>query len=181
MTKIVINRCWGSFKLSEEAYAKLGIPWDDYGYAFVNDRANPELVKVVEERIPGFNRHLGLTDIRCGEGHAEIRTTVRADFTNRRGASHGGFIAALLDSVLGTAVVSGIAPQEWCGTIQLNVQFLAPGRGELLAKGGMVKRGRHVAFARGEVLDKAGRQIATAEGTWYVWPRHPDHPEGSET
>ena len=139
-----------------------------------------QLVRVPDERIPGFNRHLGLTDIRCGEGRAEVRATVRADFTNRRGASHGGFISALLDSALGMAVVSGIAPQEWCGTVQLNVQFLAPGRGELLGKGWMVKRGRHIAFARGEILDDRGRQIATAEGTWYVWPRHPDHAEGTE-
>ncbi|MGD8376788.1 MAG: PaaI family thioesterase [Acidobacteriota bacterium] len=132
------------------------------------------LVPVPRERIPGYNLHLEMDDIRCGGGRAEIRATVREDFTNRRGASHGGFIASMLDSVLGTAVVSALAPEEWCGTVQLNVQFLAPGRGSLVARGEMVRRGRHLAFARGEIVDEAGRTVATAEGTWYVWPEHPD-------
>jgi uncharacterized protein (TIGR00369 family) len=136
--------------------------------------ADPDLDAVPPERISGFNRHLGMDRIRRGAGRAEIEVEVRPEFTNRRGASHGGLILSLLDSALGSAVVSAIAPEEWCGTVQLNVQFLAPGRGRLIGRGWMVKRGRHVAFARGEVVDAAGSQVATAEGTWYVWPSHPD-------
>lgn len=47
--KIVINRCFGGYGLSEAAYAELGIPWDKYGYAFEDDRTNPKLVAAVEK------------------------------------------------------------------------------------------------------------------------------------
>lgn len=53
--KVVINRCFGGFSLSEKAYEYLGIPWDGYGYALgrdahnlVKDRTNPKLVECVE-------------------------------------------------------------------------------------------------------------------------------------
>jgi hypothetical protein len=47
--KIVINKCYGGFGLSEAAYQELGIPWDGYGYELNEDRANPALVAVVEK------------------------------------------------------------------------------------------------------------------------------------
>jgi hypothetical protein len=46
MTKIVINRCYGGFGLSEKAQQYLGV--DDH-YAFKDDRSNPKLVECVEE------------------------------------------------------------------------------------------------------------------------------------
>jgi hypothetical protein len=47
--KVVINRCYGGFSLSEKAYDCLGIPWDGYGYGvFSADRSNPKLVACVE-------------------------------------------------------------------------------------------------------------------------------------
>lgn len=47
--KIVINRCYGGFSLSEKAYEYLDIPWDGYGYKFAADRANLKLVECVEK------------------------------------------------------------------------------------------------------------------------------------
>lgn len=50
MPKLVINREFGGFSLSEEAYKELGLPWDGYGYDYNDDekRADPKLVEVVE-------------------------------------------------------------------------------------------------------------------------------------
>ena len=47
--KVVINKCFGGFGLSKEAYKFLNIPWDGYGFEFMQDRTNPRLVKCVEE------------------------------------------------------------------------------------------------------------------------------------
>lgn len=47
--KVVINSCYGGYSLSKKAYDYLGIPWDEYGFAFGNDRSNPALVKCVDE------------------------------------------------------------------------------------------------------------------------------------
>lgn len=47
--KVVINKCFGGFSLSEKAYEELGIPWDKYGYAMSKDRTNTKLVEAVEK------------------------------------------------------------------------------------------------------------------------------------
>jgi len=139
----------------------------------------PDLPPIAPEKVPEFNRTLGMTAIRAAGGTAEIDLALGAGLTNKRGVAHGGVLASLLDSVMGAAVVSAIAPEEWCGTVQLNIQFLAPGLGvSLTGRGQVVKRSRHVAFARGEVSDSRGEVIATGEGTWYIWPQRPGPSSG---
>lgn len=48
--KIVVNRCFGGFSLSKEAYEFLGLEWDDYGYDYNDDdkRTDEKLIKCVE-------------------------------------------------------------------------------------------------------------------------------------
>ena len=141
------------------------------------EEKRPQLRDVEPERIPAFNRFLGMDQVRSGDGHAEIDLDVREEFTNRRGVVHGGVITALLDSALGAAVISGIRPEEWCGTVQISVQFLRPGCGpRLTACGRLQRRGLHIAFAEGKITDAEGRTVATAAGTWYAWPSRPRAP-----
>lgn len=45
---IVINRCYGGFGLSKEAYEYLGLQWDGYGHAYWGERDDPKLVECVE-------------------------------------------------------------------------------------------------------------------------------------
>lgn len=49
--KIVVNRCFGGFTLSEAAYKELGLEWDGYGFDYNDhDKRNaPELVACVEK------------------------------------------------------------------------------------------------------------------------------------
>lgn len=49
--EIVINRCYGGFGLSKEAYEELGLVWDGYGYEYRGEsyRTNPRLVAVVKK------------------------------------------------------------------------------------------------------------------------------------
>ena len=47
-------------------------------------------------------------------------------------------------------------------------------RGPVVGVGRVVRRGRHVAFAEGEVTDGEGQIVARAHGTWVIWPGHPD-------
>ena len=88
--------------------------------------------------------------------------------------AHGGVICSLLDSALGAAVISSMPEEWWCATTSLQIQCIAgAGEGRLTAAGRVVRRGRRVAFARGEVLDERGKVVATAEGAWHLWPHHP--------
>jgi hypothetical protein len=40
---------YGGYELSEEAYKEMGIEWDGYGFALMDDRSNPMLVAAVEK------------------------------------------------------------------------------------------------------------------------------------
>lgn len=55
--KIVINRCFGGFGLSKEAYEYLGLEWDDFGYAYHDHyaRTDAKLVECVETLGHGAN------------------------------------------------------------------------------------------------------------------------------
>jgi hypothetical protein len=47
--KVVINKCFGGYGLSKEAYEALGLVRDNFGYAYIDDRTNLKLVEVVEK------------------------------------------------------------------------------------------------------------------------------------
>jgi uncharacterized protein (TIGR00369 family) len=137
-----------------------------------------------QRRLPQttpFGAHLGMELVEAADGAASVRMELADHLRNRRGVAHGGAVASLLDAALGAAVISAIAPEEWCGTLQLSIQFHDPARrGPLTGVGRLVRRGRRVAFAEGEVIDARGRAVARAHGTWTIWPGHPDgKPQGA--
>lgn len=105
---------------------------------------------------------------------ARYALTIGPDHLNRRGVAHGGVVAALLDSALGTAVVSAITPEEWCSTMELSIQFREPVLpGPITAEGRLARRGKSAAFAEGEARDATGTVVATAHGVWVIWPTRP--------
>lgn len=64
--KVVINTCFGGYGLSKKAYAELGLRWDNHGSAFNEDRANPNLVAVIEKlgkKANGLSAELKVIEI----------------------------------------------------------------------------------------------------------------------
>jgi len=124
---------------------------------------------------PPFNQYLGIRVVRMEEGQAEASIELAPHHTNNRGVAHGGVVSSLLDSAMGTAVISAIPKEWWCATTGLSIQFVAGARvGALTAKGLVVRRGRTVAFVSGEAHDADGTLVATAQGTWHLWPHKPE-------
>jgi hypothetical protein len=69
--KIVVNKCFGGFSLSQEAYKELGLPWDKHGYAYNSEefRNDPKLVEVVERLGDAANgRHAELRVVEIPDG-----------------------------------------------------------------------------------------------------------------
>ncbi len=121
-----------------------------------------------------FNEHLNTQLISREEDRITLGIDLQPHHLNRRGVAHGGVVMTLLDSSLGAAVIASMPSDWWCATVSLNVQFVRGAReGMISSVGEVVHRGASVAFARGEALDNQGRVIATAEGTWHLWPRKP--------
>jgi uncharacterized protein (TIGR00369 family) len=124
---------------------------------------------------PPFHRQLRFAHRHLGPGRAEVELVVEELHTHSDGVAHGGLLAALMDAALGHAVISGLAPEAWCATASLTISYLRrPKEGDrLVATGEVTRRGKRVAFARGEAVDGAGEVVGTAEGVWYIWPDGP--------
>lgn len=126
-------------------------------------------------RLPPFNQWLGVHVDRMEGGAADARIELGPHHTNNRGVAHGGVVCSLLDSAMGAAVISAIPKEWWCATTSLNIQFLSgPRSGLLTASGVVLRKGRSTAFARGEARTAEGVLVATAEGTWHLWPSKPE-------
>lgn len=88
------------------------------------------------------------------------------------GIAHGGFIATLLDSVMGRDA-GRLAPSDhYVVTAQLNVNFIRPGwEGEVVRASAEIRhRGRKTAVAQGEVRTDAGALVATGSATFLYVP-----------
>ncbi len=107
------------------------------------------------------------------EGRVEFSCLVDESVYNPIGVVHGGLVCTLLDTVVGCAVHSTLPRGTGYTSIELKVTYLravTAASGPLRAVGTVVKPGRRVAFAEGEVFDAAGRSVATASSSLLVFP-----------
>ena len=107
------------------------------------------------------------------EGRVEFSCTVDESAYNPIGVVHGGLVCTLLDTVAGCAVHSTLPRGTGYTSIELKVTYLravTAASGPLRAVGRVIKAGRRVAFAEGEVVDAAGRSVATASRSLRVFP-----------
>ncbi|TQN37412.1 uncharacterized protein (TIGR00369 family) [Blastococcus colisei] len=113
---------------------------------------------------------MGITGLE--EGRVEFTCEVDESVYNPIGVVHGGLVCTLLDTVAGCAVHTTLAAGVGYTSIELKVNYLRAVHatsGPLTAIGRVVKPGRRVAFADGEVLDAAGRTVATASSSLLVF------------
>jgi uncharacterized protein (TIGR00369 family) len=107
------------------------------------------------------------------EGRVEFTCDLDESVYNPIGVVHGGLVCTMLDTVAGCAVHTTLPAGVGYTSIELKVNYLRAvhaSSGPLTAIGRVVKPGRRVAFADGEVLDAAGRTVATASSSLLVFP-----------
>ena len=105
-------------------------------------------------------------------GRVRVQFTARPEFTNPVGDVQGGFLAAMLDDTMGPAIVSTLKAGEFAPTLEMKINYLKAARpGLLVGEGHVVKRGRSVAFAAGELRDASGDLVATATATALIVSR----------
>jgi len=133
----------------------------------------------------GFHHEVGFTIdfAQSGRGICTVTGKVEQRHLNINSVVHGGVYATILDTAMGAAVVSVLAEGETTATTSLYVEFLRAAReGDLLtARGEVLRRGRHIAFAEGNLYGEDGRRLSQARGTWYIWSKEkgvisPTHP-----
>ncbi len=134
-------------------------------------RPLPDLLAAA--RRGGFHSEVGFVVDAARSGHGFVTVTGRVEtrHLNINGVVHGGVYATILDTAMGTSVVSMLRETETTATTSLYIEFLRAAReGETLtARGEVLRRGRHIAFAEGNLTGADGRRFSQARGTWYIW------------
>jgi uncharacterized protein (TIGR00369 family) len=140
-------------------------------------RPLPDLLRAARR---GFHTEVGfrIDAGRSGRGSVTVTGTVERRHLNINGVVHGGVYATILDTAMGAAVVSMLSGEETTATTTLYVEFLRAAReGETLtARGDVLRRGRHIAFAEGNLYGSDGRRFSQARGTWYIWSQESPPP-----
>jgi len=130
----------------------------------------PDLYRAARQ---GFHHEVGfrVDAVRSSPGDCTVTGRVERRHLNINGIVHGGVYATILDTAMGAAVVSMLAPGETTATTSLYVEFLRAAReGDTLsARGRIQRRGRHIAFVEGDLHGADGERLSQARGTWYIW------------
>ncbi len=106
----------------------------------------------------------GLESVGFADGRTQLRLVLEPRHANSHGSAHGGVLCTLLDVAMSTA--ARLTEGRLVVTVDMQVRFLRPGRGTLLAAGWIVKGGRTIVFCEGEVRDAAGALVASASGVF---------------
>jgi uncharacterized protein (TIGR00369 family) len=128
--------------------------------------------ELFEQLVP-FNRFLG---IRIGEiavGRVRLELPYRPEFLGdpRRPALHGGLISTLADTAGGFAVWTRVQVDDRVSTIDLRIDYLAPGGPELLvAEAEVVRVGNRVGVVDIKLWQPSApeRVVATGKGVYNV-------------
>jgi acyl-CoA thioesterase len=95
---------------------------------------------------------MGIDVISIEPGTAELKMQVRSDMHNGVGWLQGGILAAIADEAMALALYSLLSETEGIATISESTSFIRGVQdGDIVAKARVIRKGRRVAFAEGEV------------------------------
>jgi uncharacterized protein (TIGR00369 family) len=132
-----------------------------------------EFLDLIQELIP-FNKFLGISIDEARDGFVRLQLPYRAEYIgdSSRPALHGGVISTLIDTCGGFAVWTHLRGlEDRVSTIDLRVDYLAPGAPEpLFADGTVVRVGNRVGVVdvRCWQPSQPGRTVATGKAVYNI-------------
>jgi uncharacterized protein (TIGR00369 family) len=101
-----------------------------------------------------------------------VRATIRPDLINAGGLLSGVVAYALVDYSMGSALWSQTTEEEGIATINIAINYVQTAtEGDLVCHSTVDRRNRRVAVLRSEVHHEDGRLLATAVGSYSIFPR----------
>ncbi len=125
-----------------------------------------ERIRKALESVP-FAKLLGIELEEVAPGSATLGFDIRDDLKQNNGVVHGGAIASLVDTATAFAIISLLPPEESATTADLTISYLRPlrnGRAHSTAR--VIRAGRRLIVVSAELVDDAGKLIATALTTY---------------
>ena len=117
--------------------------------------------------IDGLTRWLGMR----WESPSRVRLTVRPELINPAGLLSGPIAYAMVDYSMGSALWTQRERGERIATIGISINYLRTAReGDVICESTLDRRNDRVAVLRSEVTDEGGRLLATAIGSFSIFP-----------
>lgn len=119
----------------------------------------PDEIRDLVERVtsaPGYTKSVGTKVESAEAGHVVMSLAKNDNLLQANGFFHGGVIAGLADHAGGGAVTTAMPPGRFAVTVNLNVSFLAPAKGQsLIARARAIQVGSTIGVAHVEVASLA--------------------------
>ncbi|WP_299802426.1 thioesterase family protein [uncultured Shewanella sp.] len=141
------------------------------------------VAEIFDKQVP-FHNLLGMDIKRYDLDGVEVQVTMKPELIGNihQQILHGGVTATVLDVVGGLTAFSGLVASrdDWSleelesriktlGTIDMRVDYLRPGRGEIFTgTGTVIRSGNRVSVSRMELHNEKGDHIAFGTGTYMV-------------
>ncbi len=123
---------------------------------------------------PAISRLIDMALAEVGDGEVTFTTVPSEIHYNPMGLVHGGLQGILLDSATGLAVFTQVPEGHAFTTIDLSVDYYKPltlDSGPVRCHGRVVRGGRRIAVADGEVVGADGTVYARGSSTCLVFPK----------
>ena len=100
-----------------------------------------------------------------------LRLTIRPELLNPVGFLSGVAAFTLVDYGMASALIEHMTPEERCATLNIAVNYLRTARdGDIVCTTTLDRRGKSSATMRSEVVHERGDVLATAIGTYAIFP-----------
>ncbi|HTQ77726.1 MAG TPA: PaaI family thioesterase [Burkholderiales bacterium] len=154
----------------------LTVTWEDPLAAFEEGKKLPPIdyMRAVRDgRIPAppIACLLGMRLVDVGEGEAAFELTPAEQHYNPIGVVHGGIAFTMLDSAMGCAVHTTLAPGKGYTTLEIKANLVRPitlQTGPIRARGKVVHLGRQTATAEARLEDASGKLYAHGSTTCII-------------
>lgn len=115
-----------------------------------------------------FRTLIGAKVLEAGHGHCLVLMPGNETTLNQAGVVHGGAVCTLADAAMSTALRSALKPGDTAATIEMKVNFIAPGRGDLLAAADLLHQGGTTAVTEVEIRNTEQQLVAKGLATFHV-------------
>jgi acyl-CoA thioesterase len=101
-----------------------------------------------------------------------VRMQIRPELINAAGLLSGAATYALVDYCMGSALWRETTKDEAIATVSISINYVATAtEGEVVCRTRLDRRNRRLAVLRSEVTSDDDRLIATAIGSYTIFPR----------
>ena len=134
---------------------------------------NAEKILELYNEMNNFGRMMNMHVEVIRPGEIIYHLEITAEHLATREVAHGGALAGYMDAILGVAALSGIGDEgKLVSTLEFKITYLSPARkgDQLKGIGKVIKKGKRMVFAEGEIINQTNEVIAKGTGTFIAYP-----------